>query len=72
MNNATKRVREAEKTVERARDNLENAEAGLYAAEHLAETSDEGRGRPLLKASVMSAVLSVVGFLIAKKQRKRS
>ena len=72
MSTATKRVREAEKTVEHARENLENAEAGLYAAERLAETSGERRGRPFLKASIVSALLSAVGFFIAKKQRDRS
>jgi hypothetical protein len=72
MSNATKRIREAEKTVELARENLENAEAGLYAAERLAEANGERRGRPLLKASMLSAVLSAVGFLFAKKQRNRS
>ena len=72
MSTATKRVREAEKTVEQARETLENAEAGLYAAERLAETGDERRGRPILKASVLSAVLSAVGFFLAKKQRNRS
>lgn len=73
MSAASKRVKEAEKTVEQARETLENAEAGLYAAERLAETGDdEGRGRPILKASIVSAVLSMVGFFVAKKKRDRS
>ena len=72
MSSATKRVKEAEKTVEQARETLENAEAGLYAAERLAESDDDQhRGRPILKASLVSAVLSMVGFFIAKKQRSR-
>ena len=72
MSSATKRVKEAEKTVEQARETLENAEAGLYAAERLAAEDGQRRGRPLLKASLMSAVLSMVGFFLAKKQRARN
>lgn len=73
MSTATKRIREAEKTVEQARETLENAEAGLYAAERLAEVEDgHRRRRPLLKASMWSAILSAIGFFLARKQRARS
>ncbi|MEX1006169.1 MAG: hypothetical protein WD990_01565 [Acidimicrobiia bacterium] len=70
MSSTAKRVRQAEKTVEQARETLENAEAGLYAAERLAENDDEGRGRPILKASMLSAALSAIGFFFAKKRNR--
>lgn len=69
MSTATDRIREAEKTVTQARETLEKAEAGLHAAERVADTVDEVRSRPMMKTGMLLQMLSVIGLIVFLMQR---
>ena len=65
----TDRIRAAEETVAQARTTLEKAEAGLHAAERVADTVDEVRSRPMMKAGMLLLMLSVIGLVVFLIQR---
>lgn len=60
----TARIRSAEKSVAKARDALEKAEAGLRAVESLSEKADDVRRRPVLKGSMLVGLLSIIGLVV--------
>ena len=60
----TARIRKVEKSVAQARDALEKAEAGLHAAESMAEKVDGGRSHPVLKTSMYAGFLSIIGLVV--------
>ncbi|MDX1449220.1 MAG: hypothetical protein R3246_09175 [Acidimicrobiia bacterium] len=68
----TERIRNAEKTVSQAREALEKAEAGLHAVESMSTKVDEVRSRPVLKSSLLVALISLIGFLVYLSQREES
>lgn len=69
MSTTTDRIRDAEETVTQARETLEKAEAGLNAAERVADTVDEVRSRPMAKVAMLLLMLTLVGLIVVMIKR---